>query len=114
MRISDWSSDVCSSDLPELRAATGDAFAGERSPSDIAGTQHNMLGPKGLDASRFPDVRVHSTAIAGDWPMLVATIEITRHGVTRAMTVPLTVDRQSVVSGKTGSVRVESGGRRNH
>src|SRR3546814_6232367 len=42
-------------DEPELRAATGDAFAGERSPSDIAGTQHNMLGPQGLDASRFPD-----------------------------------------------------------
>src|SRR3546814_3163457 len=103
MRISDWSSDVCSSDLPELRAATGDAFAGERSPSDIAGTQHNMLGPKGLDASRFPDVRVHSTAIAGDWPMLVANIEITLHGVTRAMTVPLTVHRDGTELAVTGA-----------
>lgn len=91
-------------DEPELRAATGDAFAGERSPADIAGTQRNMLGPKGLDASRFPDVRVHSTQIAGDWPMLVADIEITLHGVTRAMTVPLTVRHDGTELAVTGAL----------
>lgn len=91
-------------DEPELRAATGDAFAGERSAADIAGTQHNMLGPDNLDAARFPDVRVHSTAISGDWPALVADIEITLHGVTRAMTVPLTVHRDDTQLRVTGAL----------
>lgn len=80
-------------DEPQLRAATGDAFAGERSASDIAGTRHNLLGPTGLDAARYPDVRVHSTQVSGDWPALVADIEISLHGVTRSLSVPLMAHR---------------------
>jgi polyisoprenoid-binding protein YceI len=91
-------------DEPELRAATGDAFAGQRSAADIAGTQHNMLGPDNLDAARFPDVRVHASAISGDWPALVADIEITLHGVTRAMTVPLLVHREQAELTVTGAL----------
>jgi len=91
-------------DEPELRAATGDAFAGERSAADIASTQHNMLGPDNLDAARFPDVRVHASAISGDWPALVADIEITLHGVTRAMTVPLLVHHEQAELTVTGAL----------
>lgn len=80
-------------DEPPLRAATGDAFAGERSASDIAGTRHNLLGPTGLDAARYPDVRVRATKVSGDWPALVADIEISLHGVSRSMSVPLMVHR---------------------
>ncbi|MDP1696647.1 MAG: YceI family protein [Xanthomonadaceae bacterium] len=91
-------------DEPELRATTGEAFAGERSAADIAGTQHNMLGPDNLDAARFPDVRVHSTAVSGDWPALVADIGITLHGVSRAMTVPLLVHRDGSELRVTGTL----------
>lgn len=80
-------------DEPELRAQTGEAFAGERSADDIAGTRANMLGAQSLDVEHFPDVRVHSTAIAGDWPLLVADIELSLHGQTRTMQVPLWVRR---------------------
>lgn len=91
-------------DEPQLRAATGDTFAGERTASDIAGTRHNMLGPQGLDATRFPDVRVRSTGVSGDWPLLVADIEITLHGVARMLTVPLRVHRDGADLNISGSL----------
>jgi polyisoprenoid-binding protein YceI len=91
-------------DEPQLRAATGDAFAGERSASDIAGTRHNMLGPDGLDATRFTDVRVRSTQVSGDWPALVADVEITLHGVARTLMVPLRVHRSGVDLAISGSL----------
>jgi len=91
-------------DEPQLRAATGDAFAGERTASDIAGTRHNLLGPDGLDAARFPDVRVRSTQVSGDWPALVADIEVTLHGATRSLTVPLRVRRNGADLNISGSL----------
>lgn len=91
-------------DEPQLRAATGDAFAGERSAADIAGTRHNMLGPDGLEAARFPDVRVRSTQVSGDWPALVADIEVTLHGVTRTLTMPLRVRRNGADLAISGSL----------
>jgi len=91
-------------DEPQLRAATGDAFAGARSAADIAGTRHNMLGPDGLDAARFPDVRVRSTQVSGDWPVLVADVEITLHGATRTLTVPLRVRHNGADLAISGSL----------
>lgn len=91
-------------DEPQLRAATGDAFAGERTASDIAGTRHNLLGPDGLGAARFPDVRVRSTQVSGDWPALVADVEITLHGVARMLTVPLRVHRDGADMNISGSL----------
>ncbi len=78
-------------DDPAQRAETGGSFAGARSPSDIEGTRRNMLGPRGLDAERFPWVSVRSLAISGDWPMLVAEVDVTLHGVSRQQTTLLTV-----------------------
>lgn len=80
-------------DAPALRAETGDAFAGERSASDIDGTRRNMLGPRGLDAERFPLVSLRSVTISGDWPMLVAEVEVTLHGISRRQLVPILVRR---------------------
>lgn len=82
-------------DDPVVRASTGGNFAGVRSASDIEGTQRNMLGPKNMDAGHFPEVLVRSIAIEGDWPMLLARIGITLHGVTREQDVALRVDRQA-------------------
>lgn len=80
-------------DPPALRAATGGAFAGERSASDIAGTQRNLL--KSLNAAQYPEVTVRATAIRGDWPVLVADIAVSLHGQTRNERVALQVTREA-------------------
>ena len=82
-------------DDPAQRAETGGNFSGERAPSDIAGTQANMLGTRGLDASQYPLIQFHSAAIAGDWPVLVADIDVTLHGVTRRQSVMLRVQHSA-------------------
>lgn len=80
-------------DDPAVRAATGGNFLSPRSADDIAGTRQNLLGSKGLDAERFPDLWLHSVAIAGDWPVLVAEVATTLHGVTATQPVVLRVAR---------------------
>lgn len=89
-------------DDPAIRAETGGNFSSKRSESDIEGTRRNMLGERGFDAERFPIVRLRSTAIEGDWPMLIAQVEITLHGITRAVPATLRVehdDKQLTASG---------------
>lgn len=80
-------------DDPDLRRETAGNFSGERSADDIAGTRRNMLGTRGLSADQFPIVRLRSVAVEGDWPVLVAQVEVTLHGVTRAQAVMLRVER---------------------
>src|SRR3546814_16773067 len=97
MRISDWSSDVCSSDL--LPASPGAQFrrhveAGRRGPLDgggsatgTGGAQPCCRGADGAGCRALP----HRGRL--------------RHGGVEE-------DRKSVVSGKSVSVRVNLGGRR--
>lgn len=80
-------------DDPDLRRETAGNFSGERSADDIAGTRRNMLGTRGLSADQFPIVRLRSVTVEGDWPVLVAQVEVTLHGVTRAQAVMLRVER---------------------
>src|SRR3546814_18681036 len=99
MRISDWSSDVCSSDLSarlldissydEAGAAAIEAItqAARNLPSDGWLARHGEGDPFGPIARMLAEVR--GTALA------------------RAR------DRKSVVEGKSVSVRVDLGGRRN-
>lgn len=82
-------------DDPVARADTGGSFAGERSAGDIAGTRANMLGERGLDAARFPQMRLRAVAVEGDWPRLLARVAVTLHGVTRQEPVALTVTREA-------------------
>jgi polyisoprenoid-binding protein YceI len=74
-----------------LRQETGGAFATTLDDSDIQGTRAHMLGPDNLDAVRFPDLRVHATAIAGELPRLVATVALSLHGQTCSLLIPLEV-----------------------
>ncbi|WP_051362006.1 YceI family protein [Solimonas soli] len=76
-----------------LRAQTGGSFASLRSAADIEGTQRNML--KSLDAAQYPDVVINSIEVAGDWPLAVARIAVTLHGVTREQRVALRVERDA-------------------
>src|SRR3546814_16826761 len=91
MRISDWSSDVCSSDLSYnngVPAKTGMTKLGERPGPDASGAHNPALSPYAASASRSRDRPWRAVATYGPRP-----------------------DRKSVVSGKSVSVRVDLGGR---
>src|SRR3546814_20564368 len=94
MRISDWSSDVCSSDLECLRRTIGMAIT--QCPL-AQGEQRLALF---WNIGKHDDTRV---------------IEVTqnlRNGSHHPLMPIMTSDRKSVVSGKSVSVRVDLGGRR--
>src|SRR3546814_18393034 len=90
MRISDWSSDVCSSDLTVREAAK------------------RTLGQRHYDTQLIGGMVLHDGKIAemktGEGKTLVATLACYLHA--------LPGDRKSVVKGKSVSVRVDLGGRR--
>src|SRR3546814_20232663 len=94
MRISDWSSDVCSSDLLDTHGkrtiVEADRHPRNRNPGHRPG--NNRLHP--------PVIRVHRSAVDGLGPVSVL-VERKHLG-----------GRKSVVEGKSGSVRVDLGGRR--
>src|SRR3546814_12317602 len=92
MRISDWSSDVCSSDLP-----------GAARPAPGAGT------PRGGRSIRPP--RMHARHRRGEFPARAGR-RARRRGRGDARVDLARADRKSVVEGKSVSVRVDLGGRR--
>src|SRR3546814_14688910 len=91
MRISDWSSDVCSSDLAS-------AGSGRRGGS----ASHSLHGQPG-SALRFPARR------SSGWRLPPAAGTAFRAGQQRS---PAEEDRKSDVKGKSVAVRVEPGGDR--
>lgn len=80
-------------DDPALRAATGGGFATPRSAGDIAGTRANLL--KSLDAERYPWVVLNAVAISGEWPLAVADVAVTLHGVTKIQRVVLRIEHDA-------------------
>src|SRR3546814_21197812 len=92
MRISDWSSDVCSSDLESASYAQGG-----RGPA--LGLAH---------AERVGEVACGGLRVAGRFPQ---GRPAGRHQGA-VLRFPWQVDRKSVVEGKSVSVRVDLGGRR--
>src|SRR3546814_6760631 len=88
MRISDWSSDVCSSDL-SLRARRGQGQAPRQGHGQgVEDGRRGHLLPGGLHRRDRPE----------EYP--------------RELTPRPTTERKSVASGKSVSVRVDLGGRR--
>src|SRR3546814_18284908 len=108
MRISDWSSDVCSSDLLAIEC-DGDRYHGpEQWPADMQ--RQRTLERAGWRfwrcfASRF--VREQQTVLE-ELCKLLDSLDIKP----RAADKRSTVDRKSVVQGKSVSVRVALCGRR--
>ncbi len=80
-------------DDPAWRDQTGGNFSSARSESDIEATRRNMLGPKVLDAARFPHVELRSQRIAGDWPLLVVDVAVTIKGVSHVQPVMVRAER---------------------
>src|SRR3546814_19202433 len=93
MRISDWSSDVCSSDLLPWRIAASGA------PVTTEKFQHWLLNDEGarITTSSISAISAFGTGLS------------TKPRIERR---PTTTDRKSVVSGKSVSVRVGLGGSR--
>src|SRR3546814_3526318 len=67
MRISDWSSDVCSSDL---HADLGGIAPGSMPPDSKSIDDEGILFDNFLlvDDGHFRDAKVHAHLTAGDWP----------------------------------------------
>src|SRR3546814_18880940 len=114
MRISDWSSDVCSSDLLEWAAES--EVAALRS-GDVA------VFSADIDAEEKVIALIHCRSNASDareaLKTEVAGILRMRHGVDATIVLipphslpPNSPDRKSAGSGKSGAVRVDLGGGR--
>src|SRR3546814_13026692 len=100
MRISDWSSDVCSSDL-EVVLADG-------------ATQNQACVLRKTDAGHDRTGRLLLDAVV-DVDLIIRTWNLRRfyvHFLDEAQALETSLDRTSVGSGKRVSVRVALGGRR--
>src|SRR3546814_14468961 len=104
MRISDWSSDVCSSDLRYLSRTHSPGCLlfcdssitdGCQQVQDDGAFDRRAVGHEAFESPAMTFISVGSTGVGE-----------ADHAVTAAG------DRKSVVSGKSVSVRVELGGRR--
>src|SRR3546814_17561562 len=93
MRISDWSSDVCSSDLP----VGAERLGGGANRADLGVRGGVVERPRGVGGDREDDTVTHHCRADGDF--------VRARGIRGR-------DRKSVVSGKRVSVRVDIGGRR--
>src|SRR3546814_14646213 len=97
MRISDWSSDVCSSDLRSVEAARGDTEAAEAN----------------ADAVRVI-VAADPTQAYADAASGAARLDVARRIVGLLGPQVQQTDRTSLMAGKRVSGRVTPGGRRLH
>src|SRR3546814_20427994 len=104
MRISDWSSDVCSSDLPSRIAAAAILALGCAMPAASRAVAIDRGASPPADAVAIPK---------GSREKAVKELPHIIDRVMRRSHVPGMADRKSVVEGKSVSVRVELGGCRN-
>ena len=79
-------------DEPALRQAAGADFAASLSPAAVAGTRANLLGPRVLDAARFPSVRVRAVM---DAKAAAADLWLVVRGRTFAATIPVRLDERA-------------------
>src|SRR3546814_12393986 len=130
MRISDWSSDVCSSDLPGGPCDDDAGFAAGWRPPTIRGCERGYgmwagwLGRTGqLDPLTHPWDRVTRERVkAFITEYSVGRAELTVAGAVRGIAYVLRacappdgvtgLERKSVVEGRWVSARVDTGGRR--
>src|SRR3546814_14744346 len=120
MRISDWSSDVCSSDplaLPialqnsifeEFLSLTETRVAAARDAGHLDVGLETIL----VDTARLVDDVVLRTDPGTGATSHLLTIEIERRRNPVSLERIMRIDRKSVVAGKSGSVSVYLGGRR--
>lgn len=91
--------DVAASSVTLVFRSSDLQVTGKGEPAgDVPKVQEAMLGPKVLDAARFPTIVFRSTAVSGRlagtgaWNVEVRG-DLTLHGVTRPVVLPLRVER---------------------
>ena len=77
-------------DEPSVRVQAG--FGSNLSESAISGTRHNML-EKVLEAESYPYVFIHTEVDGGIYKQQIVRVDMTLHGVTRTLTVPVEIER---------------------
>src|SRR3546814_12397998 len=103
MRISDWSSDVCSSDLLQAVAGEKDLMVGIALSGGAQPSLSRLdIGPQ--ISARLPIGKGHAR-LALEWRQRIA-------GRARPPSGLAVLDRKRVVAGKSVTVRVDLGGRR--
>jgi hypothetical protein len=89
----DFSAEALIVDPADARADEGPDFATAPSAQAIEGTRANLLGPRVLDAARFPRITLHSVALQGSDTHPVVTTRVGLHGVERELSFPVAVER---------------------
>src|SRR3546814_12306382 len=114
MRISDWSSDVCSSDLIGLAAGTQQGVEAVLTYLLVyvvttIGAFLFVMQLRDADGAMVESIPAYA-GLSKRQPGLAAAMAVFLFSLAA---IPPLLDRQSVVSGKSVSVRVDLGGRRN-
>jgi polyisoprenoid-binding protein YceI len=91
-------------DEPEARARHG--LDGVLSEDDRASVRATMLGPEQLDAARFPEIRFRAAEIDRAGKDFRLAGELTLHGETKRITLPITVRDDAGTLTAHGTVRV--------
>lgn len=93
-------------DDPVARAAAGPDFSGAVSDDARRGTYANMLREEVLDAAHYPEVVVSAIRLGGTWERPIAIARFTLRGTTRAIDVPLEIQREDAMLAARGFLRV--------
>lgn len=93
-------------DDPAARAAAGPDFSGAVSDDARQGTYANMLRQEVLDAAHYPEVVVSATRLGGTWERPIAMARFTLRGATRAIDVPVEIQRGDAMLTARGTLRV--------
>lgn len=82
-------------DPMDARMAEGPEFEVQPSPQAIEGTRANLLGPRVLDAERFPAITLRAAAIQGSLPHPIVTARVGLHGVERDLSFPIDLEHDA-------------------
>ncbi len=88
-------------DQPEHRKQEG--FDSSLSQKETIEIRETMLSHEVLDGSKYPHVIIHSTAVSGNLPNLQVTAELTIHGVSQQVNIPVKVkysEKSMIVTGE--------------
>lgn len=80
-------------DNPAQRRRAAPPFHKPLGASARAGTRRHMLGPRELDATRYPTMTLRSVAVTGPATRPRITVRVSLHGASHDYTVPTTVVR---------------------
>jgi polyisoprenoid-binding protein YceI len=99
-------------DAAEARASAGPAFEGEVDEEDRRGTRENMLGDELLDVARYPEVRIVTESISGEFAHMTVQARIEIRSSPHAVDLPVSVafsGNRLVATGRTEISHAELG-----